>query len=395
MKVLMVGQLPKEIGGNYTTGAANVIYELSKKKVEGVSLFTFGTNISDKNAQIHSSYKYQYLGYRFIIFSILSDIIRHPLKTISEWEHYIKLDHANPFRYALYKANIKKAIQVVSPDVIHVHSIGNISPVRYALGNLRIPVLLTCHGIFYRGNPSDFVQRDRHLGNINLADYYSGLTKESLDEYENILGIDRSKVSIIPNGVDCKKFYFNLDSRISLRKEYELSDDTTVFITVASVQERKGQFAFIKVLEKLPLDFQYWIIGDGPDVNAIQNYIHQKKLYNIKLFGYRSSDELYKFYSAADIYAHVSLKEGQALCEIEANATGLRTIVNKQIVGTIPDLEAGDYFVFDPGNIDEDNLVNWINNNKQTRISKTSLDWQVIAEKYVELYKYILIDYRK
>ena len=36
MKVLLIGQLPKEIGGNYTTGAANVVYELSKQREDGV-----------------------------------------------------------------------------------------------------------------------------------------------------------------------------------------------------------------------------------------------------------------------------------------------------------------------------------------------------------------------
>ena len=36
MRILIIGQLPKEIGGNYTTGAANVVYELSKQRDDGV-----------------------------------------------------------------------------------------------------------------------------------------------------------------------------------------------------------------------------------------------------------------------------------------------------------------------------------------------------------------------
>ena len=45
MRILIIGQLPKEIGGNYTTGAANVVYELSKQREDGVLYYTYGTNI--------------------------------------------------------------------------------------------------------------------------------------------------------------------------------------------------------------------------------------------------------------------------------------------------------------------------------------------------------------
>ena len=50
MKVLLIGQLPKEIGGNYTTGAANVVYELSKQREDGVLYYIYGTNITDSAA---------------------------------------------------------------------------------------------------------------------------------------------------------------------------------------------------------------------------------------------------------------------------------------------------------------------------------------------------------
>lgn len=50
MRILIIGQLPKEIGGNYTTGAANVVYELSKQREDGVLYYTYGTNITDSAA---------------------------------------------------------------------------------------------------------------------------------------------------------------------------------------------------------------------------------------------------------------------------------------------------------------------------------------------------------
>ena len=395
MRILIIGQLPKEIGGNYTTGAANVVYELSKQKVGDIEYFTYGTNITHWAAAKASAYPNQYIGYKFNPFRILLYGLRHPFISISHLRHYLNVDHQNIFRYAFYEDNIRKAIERVQPDLIHVNSINNVSPVRFAIGNRRIPVLLTCHGIFYRGDANDVAARDCYMGNIHLADAYSGLTQESLDEYEKILGVKRDRVTVVPNGVDCKKFYFSPKWRAKIRSEYGISDNCKVFITVASVQERKGQLAFVKLLKNLHMDYQYWIVGKGPDEVAIDEYIKENGMAdNVKLLGYKTADQLYKYYSAADIYAHPSWKEGQALCELEANATGLRTIVNRAIVGTIASkITNEDYYVLDFDNIDTKSIESWVNKEASERKSRTNFDWSVIAQRYAQLYTLIIKEF--
>lgn len=387
----MIGQLPKEVGGNYTTGAANVVYELSKRKVEGLTIHVYGTNIPSSKAKKHSGFENQYIGYSYNILRIIYGFIFHPLQAFKEWSHYKNVDHENPLRYFFYKVNIAKAINVVKPDVIHVHSIGNLSCTKFALNGKHIPIVLTCHGIFYRGDASDKVGHDRYYGNIGMADKYTGLTNESLIEYETILGINKDKVTVIPNGVDCAKFYFDIKKREEIRNALGVNNSTLVLITVASVQERKGQLAFVKLLKHLKADWQYWIIGTGPDISAIEDYVAKNVLRDkVRLLGYHTSEELYEYYSAADIYAHVSTMEGQALCEIEANATGLRTIVNKCIVGTIPDLELGDYYILDPSHVNFDEMVVWMKKETPKRTSRTTLDWSSIIKKYYQVYKQAL-----
>lgn len=389
MKVLLIGQLPKEIGGNYTTGAANVVYELGKQKPDDTVYYTYGTNIRFEAAKKASKYPNQYMGYTLRPLRIIFNAIKHPFSTLRHWRHYRSIDHQNFLRYAFYEDNIRTAIKNVNPDIIHVNSINNVSPVRYALGERKIPLLLTCHGIFYRGDKYDVINRDRALGNIGLADAYSGLTNESLDEYETILGVPKEKVVVISNGIDCSKFYYSEKEREIVRKEHDVDSNCKVFITVASVQERKGQLEFLKILQKLDLDdFQYWIIGKGPDEEDIKKFIEDNALLsNVRLLGYRTANELYKYYSAADIYAHSSWKEGQALSELEANATGLRTVVNKAITGTIGgDINSDDYFVLDFDNIDYDAFEKWIRTGQNVRQSKTTFDWSIIANRYYDWY---------
>lgn len=391
MRVLIIGQLPKEIGGNYTTGAANVVYELSKHNVEGIVKYTFGTNISAKYAKINSIYKNQYIGYTIAPFSLIWRVLRNPYSFVKHFIHYRNVDHCSPFRFFFYEDNIARIIRTLQPDIIHVNSINNVSATYFALDGKKIPILLTCHGIFYRGDEDDYIGREIYLGNIGLADSYTGLTKESLNEYQRFLGIPKDKIDVIPNGVDCNKFFYSVVERRKMRDFYKVSDDCIVFITVASIQERKGQLEFIKLLEHLRLEYQYWIIGNGPDEEIVREYISKRNLgKNIKLIGYCNSDQLYKYYSAADVYAHVSWKEGQALSELEANATGLRTIVNKAIIGTIAnEITLSNYFVIDFESQDFSCLEHWILSRPDYRVSKRNFDWSVISEMYASVYKRI------
>jgi len=391
-KVLMIGQLPKEAGGNYTTGAAKVVYELSKVVLDDIKTYTYATNLKDGRAGLLCNYENEYIGYTPCIFQIVKSILLHPVRIIKELRHYKIVDHENPIRFMFYRENIKKAINRVKPDIIHVHSISNVSTTKFALEGKSIPILLTCHGIFYRGNNK--FMADTYYGNIPFCDYFTGLTGEATKELEDILKIPREKYTIIPNGIDSSKFYFSFEERESLRKAMDIKDDTIVFLTVASLQERKGQFAFVKLLLKLNVKFEYWLIGTGNDEFSIKQYLVDKHaLDKVRFIGYKNSDDLYKYYSAADVYAHTSWMEGQALSEIEAYATGLPTMVNQAIVGTVVGNvkeERDHYCVMNFDAFDSQLLLTWVMQKKSERCSSHKYDWHNIAQQYADVYKKIL-----
>lgn len=385
-RVLMIGQLPTEVGGHYTTGIAKVVYELSKQTIEGYKFFTYATNINKRNAKKICTFPLQYMGYSYHILRMLYNIIFHPVNTYRQWKIYKKELRKNPLRFEFYKANFQNVIEAVKPDIIHMHGDGLV-PLYFARGKKNIPILYTCHGVFDRYiNPTSPAKK--------YADRVSGLTDETLWEIQHYYCVDPSKINIIPNGVDCHKFYFSEKDRIRIRHEMNVSDNTMVFITVASVQPRKGQFDFIKLIEKLDIDCQYWIIGLGEDIDKIKSYATEKGIEDrVKILGYKNSDELYKYYSASDIYAHVSTMEGQALCEIEAYATGLRTLVRNLIKATIAseELSNGDYIFVNFDNPDYDSLKQWITSpNTIIRQSRTNLDWPSVAMKYCDYYNKVL-----
>lgn len=178
-----------------------------------------------------------------------------------------------------------------------------------------------------------------------------------------------------------------------MRKRLDVKENTIVFITVASLQRRKGQLDFIKILENIDFNYQYWLLGEGPDRILIETYIKKRDLSSkVKCFGSINSDELFKFYSAADIYAHPSSMEGQALSEMEAYSTGIRTIVNKKIKNTVStDIENMNmYYILDMDHLDLENLIRWIQIGNPNRMSRKDVDWKFVTDKYAAFYNKVL-----
>lgn len=382
----MVGPLPKDVGGTYTTGICKVVYELSKQQYDGVNLYISSTNIPQKKADLICKNKNQYNGYRLLLLDILGDLFMHPLRTYKELRYYKRKCHVNPLRYEFYKVNIRRHIKQVCPDVIHVHTTECVA-VSFA-NYKKIPIIDTMHGVFYRGLESQKNLGDYLTACVEQCDFFTGLTKECEMLMKKYFQIPSSRLAIIPNGVNTSQYFFDKEQREMLRKKYSV-DEKKVFITVASVQERKGQFRFLKILEQLGNDFCYWILGEGPDKEVIEEYCKQKGIIdNVKCFGNIMSSELYKYYSAADIYAHASVMEGQALCEMEAYASGLRIIVNQEIKDTIATNvnDQNIYYVLNFENIDNQSLTEWISRPVVDRQSRRDMSWSKIAQKYGKVY---------
>ena len=391
IKVLLIAPIPKEYGGSYTTGVCKVVSELMHHSPIGIQYYLSSSNLKDSNANKLCTYVNQYRGYRILFFDVLSDLILHPLRTFKEFYVYWHKCHVNPFRYEFYKVNIKRHISEIEPDLIHVHTTE--VPAVYFANTKHIPVLNTFHGIFYRGEKCQKQHGDFLKFCANHCDYFTGLTRECEFYMKKLLNISDDKITIIPNGVNTKVYFYNETQRNIIRKQMGVSDNIILFITVASVQERKGQLCFIKVLEKLNVDWQYWIVGIGPDLEIIEKYILEHNLSSrVKCLGRKNSEDLYKYYSAADIYAHPSTMEGQALCEMEAYSTGIRVVANIDIKDTITTNVSDDniYFLLKMDDVDYSVLIKWLTKKTENRSSRSDINWNVVSNRYSKLYEKIL-----
>ena len=397
-KVLILGQVPKEYGGNYTTGVANVIMELALPLTKEYQVYLYGTNL--KSGRGRPLDKITFLGYskKEIIKGMLRKLLLSPLGFFRELSNYSKGYGLPATRFMAYRILINKAVKDINPDIINAHGM-IFAPVLGQL-NLQERAIFSFHGFMYDDPASILANKKRGIDMEKL--YTQGaklvhkaiyLTPAMKKKGEDVLGIPSDHNTIISNGVDIGKFRFSKSERLRIRQLYGLEENDLVFISVGALTLRKNHLGFIDYLKRNKIKCHYWIIGkaigqEKETLKKIDALASESTTVAIRRIEYVPHNELYAYYSAADVYAHPSSSEGQALVALEALCAGLPLVVNEQIRDTIG-LE--DYFeqFIDYIDLDSGGLSNIPHPDRETlsESCRSKLSWQVAAEKYSGFFK--------
>jgi teichuronic acid biosynthesis glycosyltransferase TuaC len=167
----------------------------------------------------------------------------------------------------------------------------------------------------------------------------SGALKEEIEK----LRIKHDRISVVPNGVDIKKFYPT--ERGDARLKLSLLSDKKVIISVGSLIPLKG---FDIVLEALNMlrqrnpNVHLYIIGTGLSRSSLERQIEELNLKEyVSLVGGVPNSELGLWYNAADVSCLASSKEGWANVIMESLACGT-PVVATGVGGTVEILTSPD-----------------------------------------------------
>lgn len=133
---------------------------------------------------------------------------------------------------------------------------------------------------------------------------------EKLERY----GIDKEKITYIPNYVSNKKFYkLPKEEKIVSRKKYNINKDDFVVLCVGQLQTRKGIFDFIEIAKKMP-DIKFVWAGGFSFKKITDGYKKIKELVdnppeNVKFLGIVPREEMNEIYNMADIMLLASYEE--------------------------------------------------------------------------------------
>jgi len=205
-----------------------------------------------------------------------------------------------------------------------------------------------------------------------------------------IEGVDESRVEVIPNGVDVKKFR---EARIVALE----GDPKLVF--AGRLATCKGIERLIKSMRTVcanARDAVLHIVGDGPLKGKLEQLIVSEGLAGRVILHGKVTSGLESYYKSADICVFPSSYEPFGITIIEAMAAGSPIVATN--TGGVPEnvtnMENG--ILVSPTNREEE-LANaiislWSDKNLMRHMTANNLkraliyDWPTIADRYVELY---------
>lgn len=137
-------------------------------------------------------------------------------------------------------------------------------------------------------------------------------------------------VRVLPSGTDPERFHPDAEKRIATRRELGLSDTDIVLLNVAALEERKGIWRVIEVLPQIRAqcpNMRYLILGEGAHKPHLQKRVDELGLRDAVIFAGTTND-LPRYYNAADIFVLLSDAEAGSVACLEAMASGLPVVVS-------------------------------------------------------------------
>lgn len=93
------------------------------------------------------------------------------------------------------------------------------------------------------------------------------------------------------------------------------------------------------------------IVGDGTELGNIKRKVSEMKKINVVFAG--SQVDLSPYYSASDIFCLPSFNEGFSIVSLEAQASGLKCLVSKNVPGVVNATGLVTFLDIDSSNVDE------------------------------------------
>lgn len=248
----------------------------------------------------------------------------------------------SPLHDFLALFELKQLYKKLQPDIIHLNS-----SKAGILGSLaKTPdtkIIYTAHGWVFLEPLSKLRKTLYRLLEQSTASYkdaiivLSGADQKVAEEQ---LHINKKKLYNIPLGIPEIQFLDKNDARQKITEQNQHIDTRKLWsLTIANHYPTKGLDILIEAVDKLSPEeqnqFQFCIIGDGPERTRLQTDISLKHLEN-SIFLLPFIDNASTLLKAADLFTLPSRKEGLPYAILEALQAELPILATK--VGGIPSL---------------------------------------------------------
>lgn len=315
------------------------------------------------------------------------------------------------------KNKLSKMLDEVKPDLVHIHSIADLSfSILQPIKNRNIPIIYTIHdiGLFcpahafvgtnycYRCKRlnvfscvtkqcfgKDFLKSiaystraffERSLGAFKYIDLYLPVSN-AVKDYMIKMGIEESKIKVLPNFVDKS----NIESEETKHTNKQFN---YFFYAGGYLQKTKGVFTLLETAKILPKEIEFHIAGSG-NFQDLETFIKENNLNNIKLLGKLTKTKMNEeFKNCISVIMPSEYFETFGMINIEAAIYGKPSISSN--IGGLPEVVENNKtgLIFEPQNVEQLKqciLTYWNNRDLVTEHGKKAKE-KVLKEYNEDLY---------
>lgn len=160
--------------------------------------------------------------------------------------------------------------------------------------------------------------------------------------------IPDDRVTYVAPGINPEEFTFDRPARDELRRKWCQNDEPVIFSAAMFRQDVKtrGLKGVIRACAELGRQghrFQLVIAGDGKEKKPLQKLAAEQLPGRVRFVGKIPRHELYRFYSAADLFVFPGIEESLGLVFLEAQACGLPVVAfdNAGVPEAVQDQKTG------------------------------------------------------
>lgn len=235
---------------------------------------------------------------------------------------------SKPLAYYRY---VNKILKKNKYDIVHANmlSAANIMNLILAKRNNVKTIIAHSHCTGVSGSKIKLLLHKVNKRRIsNLANVFLSCS----DKASSWLFSDDVTATIVNNALKINRFAFKQQFRTDIRGKYGIKENEYLVGHVGRFSEAKNQKFIVDLANNIvDENIKFMLIGNGEDKNKIKYMIEQYGL-NKKIIIVDEIQDVYKYYSAFDIFIFPSKFEGLGIVAVEAQISGLRCIFSENIV---------------------------------------------------------------
>ncbi len=310
----------------------------------------------------------------------LSKIEEHYIKKylkVSPVRWYLNKKHITSWSYAHF---LKKEIERHDTDIFHFHQ----RPEYLAYTEPKKPVIMHLHNRV-EGLTKSFPLFPEFFKGVERADIVVAVSEDLLKYYLK-KGVEKSKLKLLYNGVDVKRY-------VPRKKS-----PGTRLLFVGNLISRKGVIylvrAFKEIKKQIP-DAELQIVGKRNEKSEYVQQVKKESFDGVRFLDAQNEGELIRYFQEATVLVHPAVYEAFGMTLVESMACGTPVIATK--VGGIPEVIGDSGILIKPKNPTDiaDKVISLLENRKKYESLKKRgreravkyFSWENVSDRLSSLYE--------